>query len=39
MMDDKDVPLFFWPSRLDPVQKGCQLLADIFTAVVPITGT
>lgn len=26
-------PLFFWPSRLDPVQKGCQLLADILYAV------
>lgn len=25
-----DAPVFFWPSRLDPVQKGCQLLADIF---------
>jgi starch synthase len=23
-------PLFFWPSRLDPMQKGCQLLAEIF---------
>ena len=23
-------PVFFWPSRLDPVQKGCQLLADIL---------
>jgi len=23
-------PLFFWPSRLDPMQKGCQLLADIL---------
>ncbi|WP_020587279.1 glycogen synthase [Desulfobacter curvatus] len=25
-----DAPLFFWPSRLDPVQKGCQLLAQIM---------
>ncbi len=25
-----DAPLFFWPSRLDPMQKGCQLLADIL---------
>jgi starch synthase/alpha-amylase len=25
-----DAPLFFWPSRLDPVQKGCQLLAHIM---------
>ncbi len=23
-------PLFFWPSRLDPIQKGCQLLAEIL---------
>lgn len=29
-----DAPLFFWPSRLDPVQKGCQLLADILYHVV-----
>ncbi|MDD5726965.1 MAG: glycogen/starch synthase [Victivallales bacterium] len=27
---DPNVPLFFWPSRLDPVQKGCQLLAEIM---------
>ena len=25
-----DAPLFFWPSRLDPAQKGCQLLAEIL---------
>ena len=25
-----DAPLFFWPSRLDPVQKGPELLADIL---------
>ena len=24
-----DAPVFFWPSRLDPVQKGPQLLTDI----------
>ena len=24
------MPLFFWPSRLDPVQKGPQLLTDIL---------
>jgi starch synthase/alpha-amylase len=28
--ENTDAPVFFWPSRLDPVQKGCQLLADIF---------
>lgn len=27
---DPHAPLFFWPSRLDPMQKGCQLLADIL---------
>jgi starch synthase/alpha-amylase len=27
-------PLFFWPSRLDRVQKGCQLLAEILYDVV-----
>jgi starch synthase/alpha-amylase len=30
LVEDPRAPLFFWPSRLDPVQKGCQLLADIF---------
>jgi len=28
--ENPDVPLFFWPSRLDPVQKGPQLLTDIL---------
>jgi len=27
---DPDAPLFFWPSRLDPVQKGPELLAHIL---------
>lgn len=27
---DPEAPLLFWPSRLDPVQKGCQLLTDIL---------
>jgi starch synthase len=31
---DDEAPLLFWPSRLDPVQKGCQLLADILYQVV-----
>ena len=31
---DENAPVFFWPSRLDPVQKGCQLLADIFYTVI-----
>lgn len=29
-----DAPLFFWPSRLDPIQKGPQLLADILYEIV-----
>lgn len=29
-----DAPLFFWPSRLDPVQKGPQLLSDIMYQVI-----
>lgn len=28
--EDPDVPLFFWPSRLDPAQKGPQLLSEIL---------
>ncbi|MDD2455449.1 MAG: glycogen/starch synthase [Kiritimatiellae bacterium] len=28
--ENPDAPLFFWPSRLDPAQKGPQLLADIL---------
>lgn len=27
---DHNAPLFFWPSRLDPLQKGCGLLAEIL---------
>ncbi len=27
-------PILFWPSRLDPVQKGCQLFADILYRIV-----
>lgn len=27
---DPTAPIMFWPSRLDPMQKGCQLLADIM---------
>ncbi len=29
-----DAPLFFWPSRLDPVQKGPQLVTDIMLKMV-----
>ena len=34
LIQDERAPIFFWPSRLDPVQKGCQLLADIFYKVI-----
>ncbi len=34
LIQDPDAPVFFWPSRLDPVQKGCQLLADVFYAMI-----
>ncbi len=30
LVEDPDAPLFFWPSRLDPVQKGPELLAHIL---------
>ena len=30
LFKNPDAPLFFWPSRLDPVQKGPQLLTDIL---------
>ncbi|MBN2686225.1 MAG: glycogen/starch synthase [Pontiellaceae bacterium] len=29
-----DAPMLFWPSRLDPAQKGCQLLAEILYRIV-----
>ena len=34
LIEDARAPLFFWPSRLDPIQKGCQLLAEIFYKVI-----
>ena len=34
LIEDETAPVFFWPSRLDPIQKGCQLLADILYLVV-----
>jgi starch synthase/alpha-amylase len=34
LIKDENAPLFFWPSRLDPNQKGCQLLSDILYEVV-----
>ncbi|RYD38681.1 MAG: glycogen synthase [Verrucomicrobiaceae bacterium] len=36
---DPGAPLFFWPSRLDPVQKGPQLLTQIlFRLISDYTG-
>jgi len=29
-----NAPILFWPSRLDPMQKGCQLFADILYQAV-----
>ena len=34
LIENENAPLFFWPSRLDMVQKGCQLLAHILYDVV-----
>jgi starch synthase len=34
LMEAPHAPVLFWPSRLDPVQKGCQLLADILYQVI-----
>ncbi len=34
LIQDNRAPLFFWPSRLDMIQKGCQLLAEILYEVV-----
>lgn len=31
---DPQAPIFLWPSRLDPVQKGCQLLTHILEETV-----
>jgi len=29
-----DAPLFFWPSRLDPIQKGPELLTNILHSII-----
>ncbi len=34
LKQDVNAPIFFWPSRLDPVQKGPQLLTDILYQLV-----
>jgi len=30
LIEDDNAPLLFWPSRLDTIQKGCQLMAEIL---------
>ena len=32
--EDPGAPLFFWPSRLDPLQKGCELLTNILASTM-----
>jgi starch synthase/alpha-amylase len=34
LIEDKNAPIFFWPSRLDTIQKGSQLLAEILYRVI-----
>lgn len=34
LIEDDQAPLFFWPSRLDTIQKGCQLMAEILYHMV-----
>jgi glycogen synthase len=34
LKQDANAPMFFWPSRLDPVQKGPQLLTEILHQLV-----
>jgi len=34
LAEDAAAPVFFWPSRLDPAQKGPQLLTDILYRVL-----
>ena len=33
LLEKANAPILFWPSRLDPVQKGCQLLAEILYSI------
>lgn len=34
LKEDPSAPVLFWPSRLDPIQKGCSLLADVMTQLL-----
>jgi len=30
LIEDDQAPLFFWPSRMDTIQKGCPIMAEIL---------
>jgi starch synthase/alpha-amylase len=34
LMVDRQAPLFYWPFRRNPIQKGCQLLTQVLYDVV-----
>ncbi len=34
LIENENAPIFFWPSRLDTVQKGCHLLSHILYDVL-----
>ncbi len=34
LLEDPNAPIFFWPSRLDPVQKGPELLTNILHTLI-----
>ena len=34
LKENPDAPLFYWPSRLDPIQKGPQLLTEIMYSII-----
>jgi starch synthase/alpha-amylase len=34
LIRDETAPVFFWPSRLDTVQKGCQLMAEAIYKII-----
>lgn len=34
LREDPEAPLLFWPSRLDPLQKGCHLFTDILYRII-----
>jgi starch synthase/alpha-amylase len=34
LITDAEAPVFFWPSRLDTLQKGCQLVVDSLDKII-----